>query len=167
MSPLRSVATALVAAGFAIAVSAQPSLAAFQNVELSPRTGPAGTQVTMHAEMSARVGGPLAGALVLVGEAALGAEPSISHCEEVPGARVVAEMIWKSAAIEFQGQPYSGYVSDTAFTVPDVPNGTYHLAESIDATGTGCHVFATFEVTAGLPDTAMSYGPRPAQGVTP
>ena len=166
MASLRSIAAAFVAAAFVIAISSQPSLAAFQNVEVSPAAGPAGTRVTMHAEMNHRWRGALAGTLVLVGQAALAAEPSISHCEDVPGARVVAEMTWLATAIEFQGLPYEGYVSDTTFIVPDVPTGTYHLAESIDATGTGCHVFASFEVTAGLPDTAMSCGPRPALGVT-
>ena len=162
MASPRTVTAAFVAAALVIAIGAQPSLAAFQNVQVSPASGPVGIQVTMHAEMSHRWRGTNPGTLVLVGQAALTAEPSASHCEEIPGALEVAAMTWEAAAIEFQGLPYEGYVGDATFTVPEVPTGTYYLAESIDATGTGCHVFASFEVTAGLPNTAMSCGPRPA-----
>ena len=54
-----------------------------------------------------------------------------------------------------QGSAYEGEIGQATFTVPDLPAETYRIAESIDAEGTGCHVFASIEVVRQLPDTAL------------
>jgi len=51
------------------------------------------------------------------------------------------------------------------FTVPQLAVDTYRLAESIDAEGPGCHIFAWIHVVAELPDTAQPpIGPAPQVG---
>ena len=162
MRSLRSLIAASIATVVLLAASVGASLAAFQTAQLNPDAGPIGTPVSIHIEMSARIAGTAPGPLVLVGKQALYDNPSAARCEEIPGALVVGETAWQSATIEYAGQEYSGFVGEAEFTVPDVPAGIYHLAESIDARGTGCFTFASFTVTdTALPDTAMSK-PTPA-----
>lgn len=157
MPSLRSIATAAASAAAVLATSAGPALAAFQSTELDPTAGPVGTPVTVRIEMSGRIPGTAASPLLLIDKEAFDDAPSASHCEEIPGARVVGQTTWQAATVEYAGQAYSGVAGSAAFTVPEVPVGLYHLAETIDARGTGCFVFASFTVTGGtLPDTAMS-----------
>lgn len=112
----------------------------------------------MRVEISARSAGSLPSPLVLLGKGSFDDSPSSADCEQIPGASVAGETTWEVATIEFEGVAYTGVPGEAAFTVPDVPPGLYYLAESIDATGTGCHVFMSFEVTdAALPDTAISH----------
>jgi hypothetical protein len=153
---MRSLAAALLAAVGVLSVGAAHALAAFQVVTLSAAAGPVGTPIAMHVEISGLLGSSPS-VLWLIGEEAFEGSPESSHCEDRPGAIAVGELTWEAAFVEFQGAEYRGFVGDTSFTVPRVPPGAYVLAQTIDAQGTGCHSFTSFEVTTGaLPDTAMT-----------
>lgn len=153
----RSLTAGVAASLVALATTAGVTLAAVQRATLSVEAGPPGTEVTLRVEMTARIAGTNEGLLLLVPVAAFEAAPEAARCEAIDGSTKLAAMAWNAATVEFSGTSYAGLVGEAIFTVPDVPVGAYFLAESIDATGTGCHTFAAFSVTAaGLPDTAMA-----------
>jgi hypothetical protein len=133
-----------------------PSLAAVQRATLSLEAARPGDRVTLHVEATARLAGTDDGFLILVPEGALEQAEEASHCEDIEGATLLGEMTWQAAMVEFAGVSYPGFVGDAQFIVPQVPDGAYYLAESIEATGTGCHVFASFTVNTSLVgDTAI------------
>jgi hypothetical protein len=138
-----------------LAVTAGNTLASFQTIELSVTSAAVGDDVSVRIEISEREGTSNPSELLLVDKVTFDASHGAPHCEEMEGASVVGEMTWQAATIEFQGASYPGFVGTGAFTVPDIPIGTYVLAETrIGIEGTGCHPFTSFNV--GIPDTAMS-----------
>lgn len=150
------IARALGALVVLAAISTGVVLGAVQRATLIPNEAPAGTSATIHVETTARIGGTQPGTLVMLPATAFEASPSAFHCDEIAGAAAVGEMTWRPGAVAFGDSVYDGYVGDATFMVPAVPPGSYHLGENIAAMGTGCHVYAAFEVTAGqLPNTAM------------
>jgi hypothetical protein len=162
---LRPPAVGLVAGTLVAMVAVESSLAAVQRATLSLEAARPGDHVTLHVEATARFAGTDAGFLILVPEGALERAAEATHCEDIDGATALGEMTWQAAMVEFAGVSYPGFVGDAQFTVPQVPDGAYNLAESIEATGTGCHVFASFTVTTSpLGDTAME---PPGAPITP
>jgi hypothetical protein len=59
------------------------------------------------------------------------------------------------ASVEFEGASHPGHVAEATFVIPEVSLGVYYLAESIEAEGSGCHVFAPVGIGVDLPDTAI------------
>ena len=156
----RRTASGLGAAIALVGVSTGVAFGAVQRATLTPQQAPGGASVTIHVETTTRLDGTRPGTLMMVGVVAFETSPSAFHCDEIAGSADVGEMTWQSGTVEFGDGVYDGFVGDATFAVPDVPPGSYYLGESIAALGTGCHIFATLEVTSGqLPDTAM---PSPA-----
>ena len=144
-----------VAALVLVAATAGISRAAFQVVELSAEIVVPGTVVTMRAAMSGRLVGTEPAALFLIPSGTFGDSPESLQCEQVGRAVEVGVTHWQVGTVEFEGQSYDGVIGEATFTVPDLPADTYRIAESIDAEGTGCHVFSSIEVVAHLPNTAL------------
>jgi len=146
-------------------ISAGIALGAVQRAILSVEEAPGGAEVTIQVATTARGAQTRPGTLIIVPTAAFDASPSALQCEEIAGSAVVGEMTWQAGPVAFGDGVYDGFIGDAVFTVPDVPAGSYYLAESIAARGTGCHVFAAFDVTPGqLPDTAMTATPLGLRG---
>ncbi len=138
------------------AISTGVALGAVQRATLTPQEAPAGASVTIHVETTARQAGTRPGILIMVAVAAFETSPPADQCDEIAGSAAVAEMTWQSGAVAFGDGVYDGYVGDATFVVPALPPGSYYLGENVAFIGTGCHIFATLEVTSGLlPDTAM------------
>lgn len=132
------------------------SLGAVQVVELSAQQVVPGSVVTLRVATTAtEVLGPF-GALFMIPSGTFGDSPESLRCEQVPRAIEVGQIHWTSGTVEYEGESYAGVTGESTFTVPHLPVDTYRIAVSIDATGTGCHVFALIHVVAELPDTALS-----------
>ena len=81
------------------------------------------------------------------------------RCEQIGRAVEVGQTHWQVGTVEFEGRSYEGVTGEATFTVPDLPADTYRIAESIDAEGTGCHIFALIEDRSNeLPNTAVPTG---------
>lgn len=157
MPAIRPLGAGLIAALVLTAASAGATHAAFQTVQLNVTAAPAGATVTIHVEMnSRRFSANPASKLVIVDQSTADQAPSADQCDEIAGARVVAELVWEEATITFSGKSYPGFIADGAFTVPDSLPGHYYLGENSTALNNGCHVFTAFEILeTALPDTAM------------
>lgn len=150
-----------VAGLFLAAATVGTSLGAVDVVELSAQQVVAGSVVTLRVATTAtEVMGP-SGALFLIPSGTFGDSPESLRCEQVPRAIEVGRIAWTPGTVEYQGASYPGVTGETTFTVPELPVDTYRIAVSIDATGTGCHIFGLIHVVAELPDTALP-GPTPA-----
>jgi hypothetical protein len=149
---LASGALALVVASAA----AGPSRAAVQVVELSAERATVGAVVTLTVAITGREAGTAAAPLFVIPSGTFGDSPEAIRCESVPRAVDVGTTQWRAGSVDYEGASYAGFVGEATFTVPDVPPDTYRLAESIDARGTGCHIFTTIEIVAALPDTAVT-----------
>jgi hypothetical protein len=144
------------AVGLVLAAAAGTALGAVQVVELSAQRVLPSTVVTMHVAMTAREAGTESGALFMIPSGTFGDSPESLPCEKVGGAVEVGRQIkWTVGTVEYEGMSYAGVTGEATFTVPHVAVGTYWLAESIEARGTGCHIFASIDVVAELPDTAL------------
>lgn len=139
------------------AISTGIVLGAVQRGTLTPQEAPPGAAVQIHVETTARWEGTLAANLFMVPAATIDAKgASASHCDEIAGSTSVGEMTWQTGAVAFGDGVYDGFIGDATFVVPAVPSGSYRLGENSPAIGSGCHVYATLEVTSGqLPDTAL------------
>lgn len=141
----------------AFALTATVALAAVQRATLSVAAAPPGAEVTLRVDTTARIARTDEGLLLLVPVADFEAAAAAARCEAIDGSTELAAMAWRAETVEFSGTSYPGFVGEATFIVPEVPAGTYSLAESSDARGTGCHIFAAFSVTAAaLPDTAST-----------
>lgn len=150
------VVTSAVVAAVLGAGAAGTTRAAVQIVELSAQRVVPGTVVTMRIAITAREAGTEPGALFMIPSGTFGDSPESLHCEDVGRAVKVGQTHWEAGTVEYQGTSYPGFAGEATFTVPELPVDTYRLAESIDALGTGCHVFTSIEVVAELPDTAIA-----------
>jgi hypothetical protein len=151
----RGVIASAMAALVLVAATVGTSRAAFQVVDLSAETVVPGMVVTMRVEMSGRLVGTEPAALFLIPSGTFGDSPELLRCEQVGRAIEVGETHWQFGTVEFEGASYDGVIGEATFTVPDLPADLYRIAESIDAEGTGCHIFALIEVVAQLPNTAI------------
>jgi hypothetical protein len=105
--------------------------------------------------MTARTAGTEPGALFMIPSGTWGDSPDSLRCDQVGRAIEVGQVHWQAGTVEYEGATYDGVTGESTFTVPPVTADTYRLAETIDARGTGCHIFTSIEVVAGLPDTAL------------
>lgn len=144
------------AAGLVLAAAAAGvSLGAVQVVELSAQRVTPGTVVTMHVATTASDGRSDAGALFMIPSGTFGDSPDSLRCEQVGRAVEVGLIHWTAGTVEYEGASYAGVTGEATFTVPQLPVDTYRLAETIDARGTGCHIFTLIHVVSELPDTAV------------
>jgi hypothetical protein len=145
------------AVGMLLAIAAvSPALAAVQIATLSAQVVVPGTVVTMQVAMTGRTAGTGPAPLFMIPSGTWGDSPDSLPCDQVGRAIEVGQTHWQAGAVEFEGATYEGVIGASTFTVPAVPPDTYRLAETIDARGTGCHVFTTLQVVAELPDTALA-----------
>jgi hypothetical protein len=140
------------------AISTGVVLGAVQRATLTPQEAPSGASVTIHVETTSRQEGIRPGTLIMVPAGALDVRgASASQCDEHAGSAAVSEMTWETGLVAFGDGVYDGFIGDATFIVPAVLPGSYQLGENVAFIGTGCHIFARFEVTSGqLPDTAMA-----------
>lgn len=152
----RSRVGTIAAVGLVLAAAAAgTALGSVQVVELSAQRVLPGTVVTMHVAITAREAGTESGALFMIHSGTFGDSPESLPCEKVGGAVEVGQIEWTVGTVEYEGMSYAGVTGEATFTVPHVAVGTYWLAESIEARGTGCHIFTSIDVVAELPDTAL------------
>jgi len=145
-------ATALLLA----ATTVGTSLAAVDVVELSAQQVVPGSVVTMRVATTATEVRGNSGALFMIPSGTFGDSPESLPCDKVGRAVEVAQIHWTPGTVEYEGESYAGVTGEVTFTVPQLAADTYRLAESIDNELTGCHIFASIEVVAELPDTALS-----------
>lgn len=140
------------------AISTGVVLGAVQRATVTPQEAPPGATVTIQVETTARQEGIRPGTLIMVPAAAFDVRGAFaSQCDQNAGSTAVGEMTWATGNVAFGDGIYEGFVGDATFIVPAVPPGSYQLGENVAFVGTGCHIFARFEVTSGqLPDTAMT-----------
>lgn len=145
------------AAGWVLAAATVgTSLGAVDVVELSAQQVVPGSVVSLRvATTAAEVLGP-SGALFMIPSGTFGDSPESLRCEQVPRAVEVGQIDWTPGTVEYEGESYAGVTGESTFTVPQLSVDSYRIAASIDATGTGCYVFALIHVVAELPDTALS-----------
>ena len=156
MTHRRRLLCGVVAGLFVTAGATSAALGAVQVVELSAQRVLPGTVVTLRVATTSSVVGGAPGQLFMIPHGTWGDSPDSLRCEEVGGAIVVGQIHWQIGTVEYQGTTYDGFEGEATFSVPSVAAPyPYWLAESIDATGTGCHVFSSLEVVTDLPDTAM------------
>jgi hypothetical protein len=137
------------------AAAAGTSLGAVQVVELSAQRVLPGTVVSLRVAMTARQARTEAGALFMIPSGTFGDSPESLPCASIGRAVEVGLLHWHAGTVEYEGASYAGVVGEATFTVPQVAVDTYRLAESIEARGTGCHIFTSLEVVDELPDTAL------------
>lgn len=147
-----SVAAALLLAAAAVGTS----LGAVDVVELSAQQVVPGSVVTMRVATTATEVRGESGELFMIPSGTFGDSPESLPCNQVGGAVEVAQIHWTPGTVEYEGEPYAGVTGEVTFTVPQLAVDTYRLAESIDNEFTGCHIFASIEVVAELPDTALN-----------
>ena len=140
------------------AISTGVVLGAVQRATLTPQESPPGTTVQIHVETTARWQEMMPATLFMVPVATIDVRgASAYHCDDIAGSAAVGEMTWQAGAVTFGDGVYEGFIGEATFVVPAVPSGSYRLGENSPAIGSGCHVYATLEVTSGqLPDTAMT-----------
>jgi len=148
-----SVAAALLLAAAAVGTS----LGAVDVVELSAQQVMPGSAVTMRVATTATEVRGESGALFMIPSGTFGDSPESLSCDQVGRAVEVAQIHWTPGTVVYDGESYAGVTGEVTFTVPQIAADTYRLAESIDNEFTGCHVFASIEVVAELPDTALSF----------
>jgi hypothetical protein len=153
----RQLVTAFVGAVLLLAASVGSALAAILIATLSAEAATPGAKVTLRIDMTGRAAGTEQGVLLLVPVASF-REPT--RCEQIEGAVALGDMTWRDAQVEFEGSAYPGMASETSFTVPQVSDGRYYLAESWPNQYTRCFTYASFSVNSALPDTATAT-PRP------
>jgi hypothetical protein len=140
------------------AISTEVVLGAVQRGTLTPQEAPPGATVQIHVETTARWEEARPASLMMVPAATIDVRgASASQCDEIAGSATVGEMTWQAGAVAFGDGVYDGFIGDATFIVPAVPSGPYRLGENSPAVGSGCHVYATLEVTSGqLPNTAVT-----------
>jgi hypothetical protein len=142
-------------AGVILAVaSAGAALGAVQVVEVSAQRVLPGTVMTMSVATTSSV---LAASdrIFMIPSGTWGDSPDDLLCEQVGRAIEVGQIVWQTGTVQYQGATYEGFEGHSTFVVPDVPEDTYRLAQTIHTRGTGCHVYTAIEVVAELPDTAL------------
>jgi hypothetical protein len=144
------------ALGFVFAAAAAgTSLGAVQVVELSAQRVLPGTVVTLRVAMTGREAPIEPEALFMISPGTFGDSPEWLPCEKIGLAVEVGQIQWTAGTVEFEGASYAGVIGVATFTVPQVAVDTYRLAVSIEARGTGCHIFTSIDVVAELPDAAL------------
>lgn len=144
------------AAGLVLAAAAVgTSLGAVDVVELSAQQVVPGSVVTLRVATTATEVRGESGALFMIPSGTFGDSPESLRCEQVGRAVEVGQIHWTAGTVEYEGASYLGVIGEVTFTVPQLAVDTYRLAESITSRGTGCHIFASIEVVAELPDTAL------------
>lgn len=123
----RRVAIAFVGASVLLGTSVGNVLAAILLTTLSADAAPPGAEVTLRIDMTGRDAGTDPGVLLLVPVATFN-EPT--PCDQIQGATELGEMVWRASQVQFEGSFYPGMTTETRFTVPDVPDAQYYLAES-------------------------------------
>jgi hypothetical protein len=146
-----SVAAALLLAAGAVGTS----LGAVDVVELSAQQVVPGSVVTMRVATTATGVRGASGALFMIPSGTFGDSLESLPCDQVGRAVEVAQIHWTPGTVPYEGESYAGVTGEVTFTVPQLAVDTYRLAESIDNEFTGCHIFASIEVVAELPDTAL------------
>ena len=143
-------------AGLVLAAAAAGTmLGAVQVVELSAQRVVPGTVVTLRVATTASAVRGVSGALFMIPSGTFGDSPEALRCEQVGRAIEVGTIHWTAGTVDYEGVSYAGVTGEVTFTVPQVPVDAYRLAESIEATGTGCWIFTSIDVVAALPDTAL------------
>jgi hypothetical protein len=145
------------AAGLVLAVAAVgTSLGAVDVVELSAQQVVPGSVVTLRVATTASEVRGESGALFMIPSGTFGDSPESLRCEQVGRAVEVGQIQWTAGTVEYEGESDAGVTGEVTFTVPQLAVDTYRLAETIEARGTGCHIFALIEVVAELPDTSLT-----------
>jgi hypothetical protein len=148
--------SAVIIVGLAALLLAGPvgyALGAILLHSLSREAAPPGATVTLTIRMTGRAAGTDPGVLVLVPQ---GTYDEPSPCPRVDPSIAVADLEWHRTQLKFDGESYPGMESQTTFTVPDVMDGAYYLAETWPDQYTRCFTYASFTVDSTLPDSAMA-----------